>query len=322
MCRFKSGIILRNKCVVAQGENNSHSDLLDSMGIEDTMENAMRVFVRAELLPPDNKWWTDPDTWEFVVDQDITPDWYNEDRERYIAEFREAVKSWWLEHVFVDKEIEELTNGYYYLKRCRVRSLTNVVKVLCDDSIIWEMRHNSCIIGMYGNSIVDTMWDDSIIQIMCDNSTVGTMYNNSGVCDMFDTSTIQEMFHLSTVGMMHDSSSINLMRDNSTVSMMAFNSVVNVMTDNSTIRKMHDHSIVREIHKNGIARNLRDGTILISSESKLRVTIFENPESGGKTKCQRVKSKVISLLRKKIISRGQKHPHGMTYPHKTPDLPK
>lgn len=28
MCRFKSGIILRNKCVVAQGENNSHSDLL------------------------------------------------------------------------------------------------------------------------------------------------------------------------------------------------------------------------------------------------------------------------------------------------------
>lgn len=32
MCRFKSGIILRNKCVVAQGGNNSHSDNLSNFG--------------------------------------------------------------------------------------------------------------------------------------------------------------------------------------------------------------------------------------------------------------------------------------------------
>ena len=32
MCRFKSGIILKNKVVVAPGENDSHSDLLESLG--------------------------------------------------------------------------------------------------------------------------------------------------------------------------------------------------------------------------------------------------------------------------------------------------
>ena len=80
MCRFKSGIILKNKNVIAQGENNSHSDLLEKIRIEDTTENAMRVFVRAELIPPNNEWWTDVDTWKFNVDQDIVPDWFETDK--------------------------------------------------------------------------------------------------------------------------------------------------------------------------------------------------------------------------------------------------
>ncbi len=48
MCRFKSGIILKSKVVVAPGENDSHSDLLDSLGIEDNYIGASKVFVSAE----------------------------------------------------------------------------------------------------------------------------------------------------------------------------------------------------------------------------------------------------------------------------------
>ena len=40
MCRFKSGIILKNRCVVAQGSNDSHTDLLESLNIEDIRENS------------------------------------------------------------------------------------------------------------------------------------------------------------------------------------------------------------------------------------------------------------------------------------------
>ena len=35
MCRFKSGIILKNKIVIAPEDNESHSDLLESLGIKD-----------------------------------------------------------------------------------------------------------------------------------------------------------------------------------------------------------------------------------------------------------------------------------------------
>lgn len=94
MCRFKSGVILKNRVVLAPEGNNSHSDLLESLNIEDTHLNASKTFVRAELVPPDGNKAVDIGEWKYIVDQDITPDWYDNDPGRYEADFRAAVKEY------------------------------------------------------------------------------------------------------------------------------------------------------------------------------------------------------------------------------------
>ena len=170
MCKFKSGIILKNMIVIAEGSNDSHSDLLESLGIDDTYENAVRKFVRVELVPPNNEWWTNPDSWNINIDQDVKPDWFNEDPERYIAEFKEKVKEWWTNHVLIDKAIDELSNGYYRLKRCEVKRLLNDVQVMCDSSTVQRM---------YDSSTVQEMYDSSTVQEMYDSSTVQRMYDSS-----------------------------------------------------------------------------------------------------------------------------------------------
>ena len=101
MCKFKSGIILKNKIVLAPEENESHSDLLESLGIKDTRENAMRVFVRAELLPKDDNKAIDISEWRFNVDQDITPDWFDADPGRYEEEFRNVVRDYLKDRITV-----------------------------------------------------------------------------------------------------------------------------------------------------------------------------------------------------------------------------
>ena len=98
MCQFKSGIILKNRVVLAPMWNDSHSALLKSIGIEDTRENAMRKFVRAELTPPGDDKTADIQLWKYRVDQDIVPDWYEEDPKRYEYEMREAVADWMKKH--------------------------------------------------------------------------------------------------------------------------------------------------------------------------------------------------------------------------------
>ena len=211
MCRFRSGIILKTRVVVAQGADDSHTNLLEELGIEDTNENAMRKFVRVELIPPNGEWWTDPDTWEPNVDQDILPEWFETDRERYIEEFRSAVKDWWNNHVFVDKKIDELTSGYYRLKRCEVKRILKDVKLMLDNSTVQEMWDNSTVQKMLGNSTVQKMLGNSTVQEMWDNSTVLKMLGNSTVQKMLDNSTVQKMWGNSTVQEMWDNS---IARDN------------------------------------------------------------------------------------------------------------
>ena len=90
MCRLKSGIILKDRVYIP--DHDGHQEMLAELKIEDTRENAERLFVRAELYPKDNDIFTDPDTWIYRVEQDILPDWYVADVDE--ARMREAVKTW------------------------------------------------------------------------------------------------------------------------------------------------------------------------------------------------------------------------------------
>lgn len=101
MCRFMSAIILKKKVVLAPIYNHSHSDMLKRLDIRDSSENAGHVFVRAELVPKNDNRTTPVDEWEFIIDQDVTPDWFDIDRGRYEEEMREAAKEWVKENIMV-----------------------------------------------------------------------------------------------------------------------------------------------------------------------------------------------------------------------------
>ena len=116
MCQLKSGIILKDRVFVP--EYNSHTDMLEELGIKDTQANAEKLFVRAELLPPDGDVFKPVDEWKFHVDQDIIPDWVFEegDEERMV----EAVKEWAKDHVHIGvNNLSIKASGCHYVKDCK-----------------------------------------------------------------------------------------------------------------------------------------------------------------------------------------------------------
>lgn len=94
MCQFKSGIILKNRIVLAPEGNESHSDLLESLHIDDNSVNMMKKFVRAELIPPEYNKAAGINLWEFRVDQDFVPDWFENDKKKYEQDFRNTVRDY------------------------------------------------------------------------------------------------------------------------------------------------------------------------------------------------------------------------------------
>ena len=248
MCRFKSGIILKNKIVIAPEDNESHSDLLESLGIKDDYIGASKTFVRAELVPKkDDEWWIDPaekpEKWVFIVDQDIIPDWF--DKETHEKEFRESVCDWWRKHVLVDKKLEELKTGFYRLKRCEVKKLLNDVRVMLDSSQVGEMLGSSQVGKMWGSSQVGKMWDSSQVGEMLDSSQVGEMLGSSQVREMLGSSQVGEMWDSSQVREMLDSSQVGKMWGSSQVGKMWGSSQVGEMLDSSTARDFKNYPVIK-----------------------------------------------------------------------------
>ena len=149
MCKLKSAIILKDRVFIP--DYDSHTDMLKELGIEDSRKNAETLFVRAELSPKNGDVFSDIDTWEFNVDQDIRPEWFVEpyEKERMVK----AVKEWAGKHILISRKNEEISDGTYYLKDC-----INIK--FCNNSTV----------KAYNNSTVTA----------CDNSTV-TAYDNSTV---------------------------------------------------------------------------------------------------------------------------------------------
>ena len=144
MCKLKSGIILKDRIFVP--DYDSHSKMLEELGIKDDYMGASKTFVRAELSPKDGDAFTPVDEWEFRVDQDIVPDWFSE--EEYKPRMVESVKSCAAERIHVGKKgLRICTGAGHMIKDCDVSYIGGSASVskICDSASVstyvsWDKR--------------------------------------------------------------------------------------------------------------------------------------------------------------------------------------
>ena len=169
MCRMKSAIILKDRVFIP--DYDSHTDMLNELGIEDIITNAERLFVRAELYPKNDDVFSDIDGWTFKVDQDIRPDWFVEEYEK--SRMITAVKEWAKEHIHIGIDGLKIDSGKnHYIKDCKDVSCGNSTVEACGNSTV-----EAC-----GNSTVEA-WDNSTVKAW-DNSTVKACGNSTVIKDI------------------------------------------------------------------------------------------------------------------------------------------
>ena len=119
MCKPASFIITSSSILWC--DSDSHEDIIKKYNLDDSTCNPN--FVRVEITPPDNNYSIDISTWEYRVDQDFLPDWYNsENCERFA---REELKSW-AKHKMV-KNVSNITVENFGKKTMVFINCKNVV---------------------------------------------------------------------------------------------------------------------------------------------------------------------------------------------------
>ena len=182
MCKLKSAIILKDK--IFMPDYDSHSKMLEELGITDDYINASKVFVRAELAPADGDVFSNIDSWEFSVDQDITPEWFDE---KDCAErMRNTLKEWAKTHIFVGQNGLSISHGEnIFIKDCKNVDICGkaTVKYICGDATVENICGNSTVNYIYGNATVInspyTKWNNSAALIIADNATFKDCYSKT-----------------------------------------------------------------------------------------------------------------------------------------------
>ena len=180
MCKLKSAIILKDR--IFMPDYDSHSKMLEELGITDDYFNASKVFVRAELSPTDEDVFSDIDGWEFHVDQDITPEWFDE---KDCAErMRKAVKEWAKTHIFVGQNDPKISHGEnIFIKDCKNVDIRGnaTVENICGNTTVENICGSATVKNICGSATVKNIYDNATVNYICDNATVENIYGNATV---------------------------------------------------------------------------------------------------------------------------------------------
>ena len=174
VCRIKSAIILKDRIFIP--DYDSHTEMLEELGIEDSRANAERLFVRAELIPPNNDVFRPIDTWNFNVDQDILPDWFVEevDKERMVK----AVSDWAKDRIHIGVDGLKIDIGRnHYIKDCK-----NVT--VCGSASISEVR---------GSASISYVCDSASISEVRGSASIGCVYGSASISEVCGSASISEV---------------------------------------------------------------------------------------------------------------------------------
>lgn len=277
MCKFKSGIILKDQVFVP--DYDSHTYMLKELGIEDNEINAKTLFVRAELSPINDNIFSDISTWQFNVDQDILPDWfvYDYDKKRMVN----AVKEWKNNHIFENVDNLELKgNDTYHLKNCRNVKAYDSCKVIAYRNCT-VYTYDNCIVNVYDNCTVNA-FNDCVVTVhgncrvyAYDDCTVYT-HNNCTTyafnkCTVYAQDTSRIVAHDDCTVNAHDESIVTIYDDCKVYA--HHNSIIT-----SIDGKPHDKNL--KLFNNAIFINKATQTIFYRNENYKFVKIEKNEELG------------------------------------------
>jgi hypothetical protein len=194
MCKFKSGIVLKDR-IYCPLNHDHHTQMLEELGIRD--DSQFPNFVRVEMIPRDGDVFNhDLNNWKLNVDQDFRPDWFDADKTE--KEMKVKMQEAFEKMFIIDREVEEISSGEWYLKNGIIRRLggnaiinvmrgSSQVKEMWGSSQVKEMRESSQVKEMWGSSQVNVMWGRSQVFIPSSkNVKIVSINDNATVKDLSD----------------------------------------------------------------------------------------------------------------------------------------
>src|SRR3990167_7707281 len=174
MCKFFSGIIKPNHAGVWYDKDlDSHNDIMDKFSVRDTNKVGKADFVPIEMTPKDgNVFNWDRANWDFRVDQDYIPDWFEKEKGCDQA-WTELEKVFRYRFVVGDmKTNPSLSEGRWYVKNSAIKEIKNAVIAVLDGGTVQDVRAGGTVQDVLDGGTVQSVLAGGTVQYVRAGGTV------------------------------------------------------------------------------------------------------------------------------------------------------
>ena len=246
MCKLKSAIVLKDRIFIP--DYDSHSKMLDELGINDDYLGASKKFVRVELSPLDGDPFSDVENWELNVDQDIVPDWFSKDECK--PKMIEAVKEWAKAHIHIGVDGLKIDGGKnHYIKDCKDVEIYDsaTVEYICGSATVENICGSATVENICDSATVKNICDSATVKYICDSATVKYICGSATVENICDSATVENICDSATVKYICGSATVKYICGSATVKYICGSATVKNICDSATVKYICDSATVKYI---------------------------------------------------------------------------
>ena len=228
MCKLKSAIVLKDR--IFMPDYDSHSKMLEELGINDDYLGASKKFVRVEFSPPSGDVFSDIDTWVLRVDQDIRPDWFSE--EECKQKMIDAVKGWAKDHIHIGvKGLKISTGENHYINDCQ-----DV-----------EVYGSASISKVYGSASISKVYGSASISYVCDSASISKVYGSASISYVCDSASISYVYGSASISKVYGSASISYVCGSASISKVCGSASISKVCGSASISYVCDSASISEV---------------------------------------------------------------------------
>ena len=268
MCRPASFVVTKAK-VFWGLRTESHEEIISENRLKEMSVRGTPTFVRVEIVPPKDDWTAPIRKWEYRLDQDLRPQWYDPaDCERRT---RAALKCWYKAKVVGENQTVTDISGSdtkcYVLGTVESVSGNGTVKYVSDNGTVKYVSGNGTVKYVHGNGTVEYVSDNGIVESVSGNGTVRSVVGNGTVEYVSCNGTVEYVSGNGTVKAVSSNGTVKSVSGNGTVRSVLGNGTVESVYGNGTVKAVFDNGTVKAVFDNGI----------VTSWNKLPQKVLQSP---------------------------------------------
>jgi hypothetical protein len=274
MCAPASFVVTKDKIYWSK-KSDSHEEIISEYELHADGVRGANI-VRVEITPVGGDFRLPLNEWNFKVDQDETPKWF--DKEAAENRVRLELPNWLASKIILPgQEIDELKDGHILACYGSINKVCDSASInyVCGSASINKVCGSASINKVCGSASINYVCGSASIKEVCGSASINYVYDSASINYVCGSASIKEVCGSASIKEVCDSASIKEVCGSASINKVCDSASINKVCDSASINKVCGSAVVTAYKQLDLSILQSNGAVLIIRDySANRPTVY------------------------------------------------